>query len=234
MTVIYQITDTHVPPEAGKPVRNNFLTLMEYVSNHPADLLVITGDLPGEDGSKEIYMWMKAQLPVDQKTYVIPGNHDDDKNLFEAFGEEICVNQDFFHTLKLDEIDVVFSNSGSGTFPLPQLDYLKSNEIRDHSVLFTHYPTRKISDGFMDTTYPMKDLTQVDEAISNSRIDHVFCGHFHTEFKSTGDYILHVTPSPAFEVGLHDVEINLSRARIPIRRIEIDGISTKTEMIYLD
>ncbi len=233
MTVFYQITDTHVPPEDGKPVRLNFLALMDYVAKNPADLLVLTGDLPGEDGSREIYEWMKAQLPANQKTVVIPGNHDDNRNLFEVFGEEMCVNHEFFHTLSLDEIDVVFTDSSSGTLPTVQLDCLSSAAIRKHSVLFTHYPTRKVSDGFMDSTYPLNNLGQVDATICNSKIDHVFCGHFHTEHQSLGAYDLHITPSPAFEVDLYSTEIKLSRARVPLRKIEIDGTKTTTEVIYL-
>jgi 3',5'-cyclic AMP phosphodiesterase CpdA len=233
MTVIYQITDTHVPPEAGKPVRLNFQALMEYVAENPADLLVLTGDLPGEDGSKEIYEWIKKQLPAGQKTYVIPGNHDNEENLFEIFGEEICVNREFFHTMSLEEIDVVFTNSGSQTFPPDQLDHLSSEDIRQHSILFTHYPTRKISDGFMDLNYALKNVAEANQAIAKSKVDHVFCGHFHTDFVARGDYDLYVTPSPAFEVDPHEPEIKLSKGGVPIRKIRINGTSVETEVIYL-
>ncbi len=234
MTVIYQITDTHVPLEAENPVKTNFLILMDYVRQNPADLLVITGDLPGEDGNKQVYQWMKAQLPQDQKTYVIPGNHDDDANLYAIFGKDICVNTSFFHTLALDEIDLVFTNTGSGRFPPDQLKYLENESIRDKSVVFTHYPTKKISNGFMDTNYPLQDICEADAVLRRSNIAHVFCGHFHTEHETLGGYELHVTPSPAFEVALNEVELNRSRGRIPLRRIEIEGTSTRSEVIYLD
>ena len=232
MTIIYQITDTHVPHEEGKLTRKKFVQLMEYVRNNPADILVITGDLPGDDGNIDIYRWMRSQLPVGQRTYVIPGNHDNDANLFEAFGEEICVNSDFFHTIELEEIDIVFTNTGSGNFPPLQLNHLST--VRNHSVLFTHYPTRKISDGFMDKTYPLAQLLEVDAAIVKSNISHVFCGHFHTDHKAVAGYELHVTPSPAFEVDLHDSEPRRRKARLPIRRIEINGTITRTEVMYLD
>ena len=232
MTLIYQITDTHVPQEEDKLTRKKFVELMEYVRKNPADILVITGDLPDKDGNIDIYRWMRSQLPAGQRTYVIPGNHDIDANLYEAFGEEICVNSDFFHTIELEEIDIVFTNTGSGNFPLPQLRHLA--RVRSHSVLFTHYPTRKISDGFMDRTYPLARLLEVDAAIAKSNISHVFCGHFHTDHKAVAGYDLHVTPSPAFEVNLQDCELNVSKARLPIRRIEINGTITRTEVIYLD
>jgi len=234
MTVIYQITDTHVPHESDNPVKKNFLILMDYIRQNPADLLVITGDLPGEDGCKDIYGWMKAQLPEDQKTYVIPGNHDDDVNLYEAFGEKICVNPEFFHTMALEDIDVVFTNTGSGRFPRDQLEHLENESIRNQSIVFTHYPTKKLSGGFMDKTYALQGIPEVDAVLKRSNIAHVFCGHFHTEHEAVGGYELHVTPSPAFEVDLNEVELKLSRGRIPLRRIEIDGTSTRSEVIYLD
>lgn len=232
MTTIYQITDTHVPHGESEPARIKFASLMEYVEQNPADILVITGDLPAKDGDKEIYQWMKEQLPEGQKTHVIPGNHDSDSILFETFGEEICVNADFFHTIELEQIDLVFTNTGSGIFPSEQLSYL--SEVRNNSILFTHYPTRKISDGFMDITYPLEGLAEVDAAIAKSNIQHVFCGHFHTEHKAVAGYELYVTPSPAFEISLHDADIKVSDARVPIRKIEVDGSNTQTQVIYLD
>lgn len=234
MTVIYQITDTHVPLQDEHPVKNNFVILMDYIRQNPADLLVITGDLPGEDGSKEIYEWMKARLPPDQKTFVIPGNHDDAGNLYEVFGEKICVNPDFFHTMALDDIDLVFTNTGSGRFPLDQLELLENESIRDQSVVFTHYPTKKISNGFMDTNYPLQNIPKADSVLKRSKIAHVFCGHFHTEYEVIDGYVLHVTPSPAFEVDLNQVELQRSPGRIPLRKIEIEGTSTRSKVIYLD
>ncbi|MBQ74132.1 MAG: hypothetical protein CMQ20_03790 [Gammaproteobacteria bacterium] len=234
MTLIYQITDTHVALDNKNSTRENFLAVMNYVCQNPADLLVITGDLPDEDGSKEIYQWMKEQFPKGQKTYLIPGNHDDDGNLYEIFGPEFCVSPHFFHTMRLDGIDVIFTNTGSGRFPPEQLDYLSSESVRSQSVLFTHYPTRKISDGFMDTIYPLENLPEVDDVLVRSNIGYVFCGHFHTEYKASGGYEIHVTPSPAFEVDLNEVELKLSSAGIPIRKIEIEGASTLSEVIYLD
>ena len=90
MTVIYQITDPHIPLDDDDPVQKNYLRLMQYVTENPADLLVITGDLPavGQDGSARVYQWIKSKIPSGQKTYVIPGNHDDSATMYAEFGEE--------------------------------------------------------------------------------------------------------------------------------------------------
>jgi 3',5'-cyclic AMP phosphodiesterase CpdA len=234
MTTIYQITDTHVMLESDSVAKRNFTTLMTYIAEHPADLLLITGDLPGVDGAADVYEWMKAQLPVGQKTHVIPGNHDDDANLYSVFGEQICGNEEFLFIIELEEIDLILSNTGSGMFPDEQLAFLKQPKIRKDSILFTHYPTKKISTGFMDINYPLGNIKKTDMAIRQSNIDHVFCGHFHTDYTIVDGYALNVTPSPAFCVDLDEKEPKITPPRIPLRKIEITGTQTTSSVIYLD
>ncbi|MBP18371.1 MAG: hypothetical protein CMQ21_05710 [Gammaproteobacteria bacterium] len=234
MTSIYQITDTHIILENDDLARNHFLILMEHFRKEPADILVISGDLPGIDGSLEIYQWMKKQIPSAQETYVIPGNHDDADNLYTAFGDDMCVNSDFLFTIPLSEIDIVFSNTGSNRFPEDQLAYLQDASIRENSILFTHYPTTRLTKGFMDTNYPLANASEADKVISGSNISHVFCGHYHTEHSINNDYQLNVTPSPAFEIDLYSTEFKLHKTRIPFRHIEVDGTNTQSSVIYLD
>ena len=233
MTLIYQITDTHVPQDPNDVVTRNFLAQLDYINDHPADLLVISGDLPGKDGDADIYRFMKDHIGADQETVVIPGNHDNPEALLEVFGEKLCKNANFLHTISLEEIDLVFTNSGSGSFPSDQLAYLQAEHIREHSILFTHYPTKKLSDGFMDSTYPLANISETDEAIRNSRINTVFCGHFHCEHHVHQGYDLFVTPSAAFAIELTSPKIQISAARIPIRRISVDKTNITTEVLYL-
>ncbi len=234
MTTIYQITDTHVLLESDSIAKQNFSSLMTYIAQHPADLLVITGDLPGVDGAADIYEWMKAQLPAGQKTHVIPGNHDDAAELYSVFGKEICGNEDFLFTIELEAIDLILSNTGSGNFPEEQLAFIKQPEIRKDSVLFTHYPTKILSTGFMDTNYPLANIEKTDRAIRQSNITHVFCGHFHTDHTKVGGYVLNVTPSPAFCMDLHEKEPKITPPRIPFRKIVITETKTTSSVIYLD
>jgi len=232
VTTIYQITDPHVPLQ-GNDVQSAFLKLMHFIRENPADLLVMTGDMPGIDGSAEVYEWIKNKVPETQKYYVIPGNHDDADNLFAVFGEAICGNAEFLFTDPLDEIDLVFTNTGSTRFPVAHLNYLRQASIREDSILFTHFPTKKISDGFMDRTYPLGNIAEADKAIRESNIKHVFCGHFHTEFHMEDGYHLHVTPSPAFSIALEEPDIVFTDKCIPLRKIHIDGIICTTEVVYL-
>ena len=242
MTVVYQITDPHVPVAANDPVQLNYLRLMQFIASNPADLLVITGDLPpvGKDGDPEVYRWIKANIPLDQKTIVLPGNHDDATVMYTEFGAEHCHNREFCFTIPLVDVDLVFSNTCSGQYPQDQLAYLQQPHIRDNSILFTHYPTRKISDGYMDRTYPLGNASDADRVICKSRVEHVFCGHFHTQHQvrvqgpDTGGYFLNVTPSPAFGVELNEAKPVVTPPRIPLRKIEIIGTDVRSEVIYLD
>jgi len=234
MTVIYQVTDTHVPDDPAEKVAGNFRQLMDYVHDNPADLLVISGDLTKLDASLPAYQWILEQIPSGQETVILPGNHDDAGTMFAVFGKALCRDPDFQFTIPLGDIDLVFSNTGSTHFPADQLDAVTSDTVRAGSVLFTHFPTRVVGDGFMDRTYPLADVDAVDARLSVSHIRHVFCGHFHTEADLPGPYNLHVTPSPAFDVDLESVKPKIGPPRIPLRRIDITGREVATSVIYLD
>lgn len=235
MALIYQVTDTHVPLDPTDEVASKFRRQMEFIAENPADLLVISGDLPADDGNADIYESMKQLLPQGQETVILPGNHDDPVGLYEVFGRSLCRNQNFMHTIPLDDIDLVFMDTSSGTFPSDQLAYLGVSDIRPDSILFTHYPTKRLSDGFMDRTYPLSNIEEADTAIRMSPVSNVFCGHFHCEHTVAHEdgYQLFVTPSAAFEIDLHEPEIQLTAGKIPIRYIEVEATTTRTWVEYL-
>ncbi len=215
-------------------VCDNFVALMDYCKEQSPDLLTITGDLPGEDGSRSAYDWIWNHLPEDIPRIIIPGNHDDPEVLFEVFQGELNQHPDFMELIALEEIDLLFVNTASKVLPDEQIDFVTSDEVRPNSVLFIHHPTKHISGGFMDITYPLENRDLVDKAISDSNISHVFCGHFHTEFEIHDDYHLYLTPSPAFDVDRDSEEPKIGPPRIPVREINVDGSSTTTKVVYLD
>lgn len=215
-------------------VRHNFSCLMNYVAEKNPDLLVITGDLPGEDGSREAYEFIRQELPDEVPCMILPGNHDDPVALFEMFQGGLNRSPDFFEKMALEEIDLLFANTESTWLPEEQVAALKDPGVREGAILFLHHPTEEVSGGFMDVNYPLRNRDEVAEAIRQSNIDHVFCGHFHTEFIVENGYRLYVTPSPAFDVDRESVEIKIGPPRIPLREIVVDGKSVSTEVIYLD
>ena len=230
--LIYQITDIHIPFEGQEQIRDNFLKIMAYTRQHPPDLLVITGDLSYGD-QPAVCDWINEQLPGNCPYVVIPGNHDNAADLLDSFGDALVINPDFYFSIPADEIDLLFANSGSESIPPGQLAMLSATQIRPGSILFVHHPTKVLSSGYMDLTYPLKNLNEADAVISASHIEHVFCGHFHSEFEVHADYSLYVTPSPAFEINLDSPDFKPEKTRIPIRRIEIEGAEVTTSLIDL-
>ena len=229
---IFQVTDTHIPDTGDMLARDNFTALMTYCAEQQPDLLAITGDLPADDGSRSAYEWITAAIPSGLEYIVIPGNHDNIETLFEVFGGGKNQDPGFFEKLSLDQIDVLFTNTASNELPTEQLDALAN--VRPGSVLFIHHPTKEVSGGWMDQTYPLGNRDEVDSAIAASNIRHVFCGHFHTEHEIHADYSLYVTPSPAFTVDLYADEPKISAPKIPLREVTIDGDKVSSKVTYLD
>ena len=201
---IYQITDTHVAPSTHH-TRRSFERLMQYCMQAPPDLLVISGDLTQEDGDADTCRWMCDRIPQGQLHVVVLGNHDDPRVIHECFGAVLNPDPSGCFVLPLDEIDLIFINTGAGALPAEQLLWLQTPRHRAGSVVFTHYPTRLVSDGYMDRRWALTNREQVDQVLCESRIEHVFCGHFHAAYDGRTDpdaYELHITPSPAFAVDL--------------------------------
>jgi 3',5'-cyclic AMP phosphodiesterase CpdA len=232
--VIHQITDTHIPVSGDMTVRDNFLRLMAYCEEAQPDLLVITGDLPGEDGSREAYEWMRTVLPADIPFLVIPGNHDDPDSLFEVLGHGLNTSGDFIEHIPLADIDLLFVNTWSTRLPADQLARVEAADIRPGSVLFLHHPTKEISGGFMDINYALGNREEVDAALRRSNFEHVFCGHYHTDFHVNDGYHLYITPSPAFDVDLYQAEPVITPASITLREIVIRADRVDTRVIYLE
>lgn len=215
-------------------VCDNFVMLMDYCREIAPDLLTITGDLPGEDGSRSAYDWIWNHLPEGIPHLIIPGNHDNPETLFEVFQGGLNRHPDFMELIALDEIDLLFVNTASKVLPEAQIDFISSAHVREGSILFIHHPTKYISGGYMDINYPLENRDEVDQAISDSNISHVFCGHYHTEFEIHDDYHLYLTPSPAFEVSRDSKGPEIGPPRVPVREINVDGSAMTTRVIYLD
>ena len=232
---IYQITDTHVAPKAHY-TRDNFTRLMGFCRQDPPDLLVLSGDLTQEDADANTCEWMADHIPADLPHVVLEGNHDDPDVIERVFTNAIPNSFGAF-AIPLDAVDLAFANTGSGHFPDEQLEWLQHRRLRENSVLFTHYPPRRVSGGYMDSNWALANQDAADAALRETRIGHVFCGHYHAAYSGQShadSYVLHVTPSPAYEVDLASVERQLSRARIPVQVIDVSGAEVRAGVRYLD
>jgi 3',5'-cyclic AMP phosphodiesterase CpdA len=229
---IHQVTDLHVPDDDGDPrfvhVRENVLRQFSFVESHAPDLLIVSGDLTMRDASDVGCRWVHSNLP-DVPTIVIPGNHDDPHLIQSIFGAEHWpAVRDYA------DCSLVFLDTSSDQLPANQIEFLGDLSPKKPAILFIHHPTKEVSGGFMDVNHPLANRSEVDEVIADSHIDHVFCGHYHTEFEIHDDYHLYVTPSPAFEVDRDSVKPKIGPPRVPLREIVVEGSDVTNRMVYLD
>lgn len=222
--LIYQITDLHIPgqdDERWTEVSNNILAIMAYVSAYPPDLLVITGDLSMRDGDEKACAWLHQILPKHQDYALIPGNHDDPELLDRVFTDRVGAQHGFFFKLAKPEADLIFVNSSDEWLPDEQLAFIDGLPKDKSSLLFIHHPPDLISDGFMANSQPLQNWQAVAGAVGNSSITHVFCGHYHNAIdKDCDGFILHLTPSPAFQISLSARHFELEPVVPQIRVID--------------
>ncbi len=231
---IHQITDLHIPPEMPTEnlthIRPNVRRQLAYVSDYPPDLLVISGDLTWPDHRKDACRWLNSLLP-DIPVAMIPGNHDDPGMMYDIFGVERCTDPSFCYMQDYPDGLIIYVNTQANALSMNQIDQMKIWAQERSCILFIHHPPSLIGGGFMDKNYPLENHQEVSKAISDSGIEHVFCGHYHNQrdHRIGLEFTVHLTPSPAFQISLSNPEFE-KEAFDPIVRIidYVDGqISTE-------
>lgn len=237
--LIYQITDLHVPDQGDErwlEVSNNILAIMAYVRANPADLLVLSGDFSMRDGDVKACEWLHQVLPKHQDYALVPGNHDKPEVLARIFTDRVGAEHDFFFKLAKPEVDLVFVNSSDELVCQEQLIFIQQSARGKNSLLFIHHPPDLISDGFMANTQPLQNWQAVANVVAKSSISHVFCGHYHNAIdKDCDGFVLHLTPSPAFQISLSAKHFQLEEMTPRIRVIECrpDHIETYLQPVPL-
>ena len=232
---IHQVTDLHIPDEDDSSkfehVRPNVIKMMSFIEADSSDLLVISGDLTMRDGSQTACTWLRDILPGHIKTIVIPGNHDNPSVLLEIFGPECCVNEEFCFSRHIDGWKLIFVNTHTDSLPEQQIKFLRHEARNTPAMLFIHHPPDLIGNGFMTLNQPLLNHDEVSEAIRESMISDVFCGHYHNAIdKDCDGFQLHLTPSPAFQIKLDSEIFTMEPFQPAVRVIET---SDKTIETYL-
>lgn len=235
---IHQITDLHIPDASSRAdldhVKPNVCRQLAFIESDDSDLLVISGDLTMTDGSREGCEWLKAQLPDSVRTIIMPGNHDEPEVLWDVFGAERCIDQRFFYTFPTDHWHLVFLNTTTDYLPDEQIAFIASQVPAQPCVLFVHHPPDLVSDGFMAVNQPLMNHREAAQAIGESAIEHVFCGHYHNRAeKDCAGFKLYVTPSPAFQIDLHVREFSFQAFEPAVRVIELGPGTVDTRVEYV-
>ena len=241
---VTQISDLHIgligQDTNQVDVRHNFLMLLGEVKVYEPDLIVITGDLCFNDGSLEIYSWIKERMEKLEIPYlIIPGNHDDVAMIKEVFKIEYTQNEEeLFFARKINKQTLLFLDSSKATMSGEQLNWLKRQfkQTDERAFVFTHYPPCEMGVDFMDHKYPFRDSSDLMEILLNcDKQVFLFCGHYHNErMILTKNLSVYLCPSLIMQIAPNGIEYQVEHHRIGFRNIEFKQDVFKTFVKYLE
>jgi len=245
MTLLIQITDTHVVPP-GEVLYGSIDTkrhLEETVGQinrmQPTpDAVMFTGDLV-ETGDLPGYRhFIDIIKPLKMPVWVIPGNHDDPAVMREAFAATSCfpvADETFQYTVEDLPFRILALNSRSEGTELPEfsddkLAWLGAELARsDKPVLLAiHHPPMKtgielIDMGGAEWYQGMKSLIA-----RHPQVKLVICGHCHTDLSGRiGQVPVYMAPANSHQLiatrGLNIAPSTLDRPGVPTLHQFIDG-----------
>lgn len=177
------------------------------------DLLCITGDL-SDDGTISSYEIVKKKLSeLTIPYYIIPGNHDDKKNMARVFSEHKYLNNyidnRIFHSFTINNIKIILLDSVSAGEPHGSLTdgILEAMELEldtnNNSLVFLHQPPFPSGIGFMDNQPYMNREKLLNILSKAENLLLVGCGHIHRAmFSRKGSVNFSLAPSTAMQLDL--------------------------------
>jgi len=179
-----QISDSHIDDDKlvmGVDSQENLGAIVNMISNHSYDVLLISGDLTHNGTLKSYQKLRKILNPIETKIHVLPGNHDDLSNLSQIFSQSSLSNF-IIGCWEVITIDSVQVGKVSGRLSDEQLHSL-SRQIGSSSAkyiaLCLHHPPVSLQsdwDDEMSLENP-DDLFAVIDQFDN--IKAVMWGHAH-------------------------------------------------------
>tara|TARA_B100000029_G_C17567436_1_gene955524 strand:- start:1456 stop:2232 length:777 start_codon:yes stop_codon:yes gene_type:complete len=195
--LIAHFSDIHVAPEGksalhGINTRSTLAHCVEHINNldPQPDVILITGDLTSE-GSPDEYAVLRSYLSLlDQPYFLIPGNHDNRKNLRAAFSDfpHIGGSGDFInytvedYSVRLIGLDTLLPGSESGILCDQRLNWLDKVLVKSpdrQTLLFMHHPPFMSGLPKMDKMRLKDSKKFADVLQKHSQIEMILCGHLH-------------------------------------------------------
>ena len=245
MTLLLQITDTHIlpPGEVLYGSIDTALHLREAVKEinrmRPLpDAVMFTGDLV-ENGDKAGYaLFIELIKPLTIPAWVIPGNHDDPSVMQEAFAGTPCfpvTDQTFQYALEDLPFRILALNSRADGTELPEFNQHKLAWLTDQldrsdkAVLIAiHHPPMTtgielIDMGGSEWYQGMKSVIS-----THDQVKLVICGHCHCDLSGRiGHAPVYMAPANSHQLiatrGLCAAPATLNRAAAPTLHHFIDG-----------
>lgn len=244
MYTIAQITDTHIPPigellRGEVDSRSRLLNVIADVKKYEPDMIVFSGDMAAEDGTEEIYYWIRKSIEnIETTICFIPGNHDD-VNLMKRYLDikQMVFEGELFYFKDIERFRIVFLDSSSEKLSSCQLNWLKEkhDDTKKFLILFVHHPLDLCGCKHMDRKYPLRNISEVRKVIEEcDRIKYIFSGHYHIEkSKKIHQATQYLTPSTAFQILSEPEKCVADYKNYGWRFIELDECKMNTEVKYL-
>lgn len=195
--LIAQISDTHIAERGHKtldvaPMEENLARVIDHI-NHltpPPDVVLLSGDVTNDGTAAQMANAARLLANLKFPYFVIPGNHDNRKNMWSVFHGASCPSEsDLFINYVIEDFDVRIigvdstkPHAGGGELCDTQLDWLET-QLSEHparpTVIFMHHPPIKCSvletdvDGFIGA----ERLGELVDQYPN--IERIICGHIH-------------------------------------------------------
>ena len=198
MTLLVQITDTHILPR-GKLLYGEVDTathLREAVAEINAmepqpDLVMITGDLVEKPSDSTYSHFDELIAPLKAPVYLIPGNHDDPIEMERHFGGTACFpgkSPCFQYAIEDYEFRILALNSHLDHSELPEygdrrLEWLETalEQSERPTLIAIHHPPMKTGIHFIDMVGE-EWYQALGELLSrHPQVKLIICGHGHID-----------------------------------------------------
>lgn len=245
MTLLVQITDTHILPPGellygGTDTAAHLSECVQQINfTQPLpDVVLITGDLV-ERGDKAGYRhFINLIKPLKMPAYVIPGNHDNPQIMLEAFSDtpHFPANDNTFqYAVENFPFRILALNSRSEGTELPEFDERRLSWLQDQlsrsdkpTLIALHHPPMTTGIELIDMGGPdwFQGLRSVLAEHEQTRL--VICGHCHTDLCGRiGKVPVYMAPATSHQlIGTRALEIapsTIITAAAPTLHHFIDG-----------
>ncbi len=221
MTIIAQLTDLHIrePNRLAygrldtAPYLQTCIASVLRLRQRP-DAVVLTGDLT-DFGRPAEYVHLRALLaPLDMPVYLLPGNHDDRRQLRACFPEHAYLAGDAFIQYAVDigeirllALDTVMPAQSGGMLCAARLAWLEQqlSASKDRPVIIAmHHPPFRTLIGHMDKIGLQAGVERLEALVlQHGNVERIICGHLHRAIDVRfGGTIASTAPAPAHQVTL--------------------------------
>lgn len=241
---IAQVSDIHISPDSlyrfDVDTRERFINVIKDIENCAPDLIVITGDIAYKYSEKESYLWLKNFLREKSLNIAfIPGNHDNPKLIAEIFSlNNYLKNGEMYFKLQAEEFVILFLDTSTEVLTENQLKYIKETDrgrYEKNVILFVHHPLFLCDCKFMDVSYPLRNIPEVEKVLSSCKnIKAIFSGHYHIEIEKVfGNTTQYIVPATVFQLPPEFDHYHPDISKYGWREIVLTGNKLKSEVHYL-